>query len=310
MKVFVTGIAGFVGSAVAEFMLKQRWKVFGVDNLFTGQAGNLSPDIQWIEADIRETSTFTGLPHDFDIIIHLAAQTSGEKSFELPCYDMDTNIRGTYNVYQFAKTCRVGLMINMSSMSVYGDVHDMAVVDEDRQPSPVSLYGNSKLAAETMVNLLSDVDRMPVISLRLFNAYGPRQNLDEMKQGMVSIFLSYLLNHDKIVVKGSLDRIRDFIYIDDIVSALMSIVESEYYTSGIYNLSSGDVLTVGELIDSLKKISGIDKEVVCEGHTLGDISGFGGSNRKLVSKFGWKPKFQLSAGLERMINFYKAQNSL
>ena len=190
MKIFITGIAGFIGSTLTDYFIAQGHQVFGIDNLFTGQASNLSAGFRWQNRDIGDENCFDDLKQPYDIIIHLAAQTSGEKSFELPVYDMETNLKGAYHVYQFAKQCQARLMINMSSMSVYGDVPGKSIVDEEYVPQPVSLYGNTKLAAENMLNLLSGIDGLPVVSLRLFSAYGPRQDLTEMKQGMVSIYLA------------------------------------------------------------------------------------------------------------------------
>jgi UDP-glucose 4-epimerase len=143
-----------------------------------------------------------------------------------------------------------------------------------------------------------------LVSLRLFNAYGPRQNLEELKQGMVSIYLAQFLHHEKVIVKGAFERVRDFIYIDDIVNAIATVLNSPGPSKGIYNLCFGKTTSVGELIELIRKISGIDKEIICQGNTLGDVSGFSGNNNLFCTTFNWQPKVTIGEGLKKMISYY------
>ncbi len=238
MKILITGIAGFIGSSVAIKLKKNNVKIFGIDNLFSGIKKNIPKNIKWKKIDIRNIDSFKKLPKKFDIIIHAAAQTSGEKSFSIPSYDFETNALGTCNVYHFAKMCNAKLMINLSSMSVYGAAKRTKIVNENFNLKPISVYGNSKLTAEKMLEILFERHRIPVVNLRLFNVYGPGQNLNNLQQGMVSIYLYYLLYKKKIAVKGSLSRIRDFIFIDDVTNAINSIINSKLYTNGTFNIST------------------------------------------------------------------------
>ncbi len=303
MRIFITGIAGFIGSWLAKDFKSKGYYVHGIDNLTTGRKENLSPDVQWEEQDIRDNDVLSAMQEPFDIVIHLAAQTSGEKSFEMPIYDMETNLKGSYHIYQFARKCETKLLINFSSMSIYGDVDENIQVCEDYPPKPISLYGNTKLSAENLLSMLAKKDNFPVTTLRLFNAYGPGQNLNEMKQGMVSIFLAYLLTQDEIIVKGSLKRIRDFIYIDDIVKAVNRIIESDPCI-GCYNLCSGETVSIEKLLDVLMQAFGKRKPVRVEGNTLGDIIGFAGSYERLQEKFSWQPSVSIEDGVEETIKFY------
>lgn len=305
MRFFITGIAGFVGSSLAKALIERGDIVNGIDNLFSGYTSNLNNQIEWTRGDIRYSSELDMVVDDYDVIIHLAAQTSGEKSFDLPEYDMDTNLKGTFNVFRFAKKCNAKLMINMSSMSVYGDVAHNTLVDESYCPSPVSLYGTTKLAAENMLQALSREESLPVISLRLFNAFGEGQDLTELKQGMVSIYLAYFLYHDEVIVKGSLDRVRDFIYIDDLIRALIAVIDSKTRQTNTYNLCNSESISVFRILDSIKNISNIDKNIIQDGNTAGDVMGFVGDNQKFKKDMGWSPKFSFENGLEQMINFYK-----
>jgi len=307
MKIFITGIAGFIGSSLAKVLIDQGHSIYGIDNLFSGYASNLNEHIKWAKGDIRYLSELDMLVENYDIIIHLAAQTSGEKSFNFQEYDMDTNLKGTFNVFKFAIKCNAKLMINMSSMSVYGNVPHNVIVDENYSPLPVSLYGTTKLAAENMLRVLSKHNSLPVVSFRLFNAYGEGQDLNELRQGMISIYLAYFLHHDKVVVKGSFDRVRDFLYIDDITSAFIAVINSKKWQTNIYNLCSSKALSVKTILSTIKTISKIDKDIIQFGETPGDIQGFAGDNSKFKEDMNWTPKFSFEQGLERMIMHYKEE---
>jgi len=304
MKIFVTGIAGFIGSALATELVSKGHHVFGIDNLSTGKEKNIGENIQWVQGDVRHSNFISELKNDYDIIIHLAAQTSGEKSFEIPVYDIDTNIKGSVNIYEFSRLCEAKLIINMSSMSVYGNVQNKEIISEDYDTKPISIYGNTKLTAENVLRILSQRDNLPLINLRLFNAFGPGQNLDEMKQGMISIYLSYLLKYDGVTVKGSLKRVRDFIYIDDIISSIVSIINSENYETNTFNVSTGTLTSVSEVLEMLMSFTDIKKPIIQKGVTQGDIFGFGGLNSKIFKRYKWSPKVSIENGMKKMIKYY------
>ena len=304
MNVFITGIAGFVGSHLAKHLQDRGARVFGIDNLSTGSAKNLKSRASFREADIRNADAFRWDGVRVDGVVHLAAQTSGEKSFELPAYDMDTNLKGSLNAFQFAVDQKASWFINMSSMSVYGDHPQDQLASEKTAARPISLYGNTKLAAERMLTILSQRYDLPVTTLRLFNAYGPGQNLDELKQGMVSIYLAYLLRENHIHVKGSGSRVRDFVFISDILAGLEAVIEKRPQTSGIYNLSTGFTTPVDRVLALLQKSAGTSKLVKYEGTTPGDIDGFGGDSSRFATTFGWTPKVSIADGIDQMVQSY------
>jgi len=305
MNILITGIAGFIGSHLAKKLEKGNIKIFGIDNLYSGIKKNIPKNIKWKKVDIRDLKNFKKIPKKFDIIIHTAAQTSGEKSFSIPSYDFETNVLGTCNVYHFAKMCDSRLMINLSSMSVYGAQKKLSLVDEKFNPQPVSIYGNSKLTAEKMLEVLYEQYRIPIINLRLFNVYGPGQNLKNLQQGMVSIYLYYLLYKKKILVKGSLDRIRDFIFIDDVFNAINSIIRRKSYVNGTFNISSKTKTTVRNLIQIMQKSFNLKKDIVISHETPGDVFGFCGNNDKFKKKYNWKPIISLKKGIKILSKHYQ-----
>jgi len=306
MNVLITGVAGFIGSSLAiKLMNNNKFNIYGVDNLFSGTKKNIPKKINWKFIDIRNINNFKKIPKKFDIIVHAAAQTSGEKSFSIPSYDFETNVLGTCNVYHFAKMCNAKLMINLSSMSVYGSPKRKKSVNEKHELKPISVYGNSKLAAEKMLKVLFEQHKIPVVNLRLFNVYGPGQNLNNLQQGMLSIYLYYLLYKKKILVKGSLNRIRDFIYIDDVLNAIYSIIKKKPYLSETFNISSKTKIDVKSLIKLLKKNFNINKSIAVVKKTPGDIFGFSGNNDKFRRKYNWKPAFSIEEGIKKLSRHYQ-----
>ena len=135
-------------------------------------------------------------------------------------------------------------MINLSSMSVYGNSIKSKFIDEKNNPKPISVYGNSKLTAEKMLAVLFEHYRIPVVNLRLFNVYGPGQNLNNLQQGMVSIFLAQALLNKHILVKGSPERFRDLVYIDDIINSFTIILGANKSGYRCYNVSTGVRTTI------------------------------------------------------------------
>ena len=237
---------------------------------------DLGYNIEFIEADLARMKTIKILPNDCRRVLHLAGQSSGEISFDDPVSDLNKNTVSTLNLINYSIKNKVERFVYASSMSVYGNSIKSKFIDEKNNPKPISVYGNSKLTAEKMLAVLFEHYRIPVVNLRLFNVYGPSQNLNNLQQGMVSIYIYYLLHKKKILVKGSLNRIRDFIFIDDVTNAINSIIKSRLYVNGTFNISSKTKTTVRNLIRLLQKNFKMKKDIVISKKTPGDVFGFGG----------------------------------
>lgn len=303
-RYLITGAAGFIGSSIARRLLAQEHEVWTIDNLSTGKKENLPAGIKFIEGMCQDPKSIEQLKEtQFDAILHIAGQSSGEISFEDPVYDLRTNTEATLRLVQYGLDHACRRFIYASSMSVYGTVAD-APIAEDRVCHPESFYGIGKLASEHYLRIYQSRGLRPT-ALRYFNVYGPHQNLDNLKQGMVSIYLAQLLFSEKIVVKGSLDRFRDFIYIDDVVDATLNAVENKNTIGKIYNVGTGQKTTVQKLLDKLIEISGIKKEIVLAGATPGDQQGIYADISLIKKDLGFSPKFSLDMGLARMIDWAK-----
>jgi len=302
----VTGGAGFIGSGVAKRLAAKNNKVYIIDDLSTGFERNLPKDAIFYRADIVDFQVLSDLkiPDKIDAVFHLAAQASGEASFDDPARDVDVNYKATYNMLRLAEMKDIKRFIYASSMSVYGAPNtDDCVVFEDSPCNPSSYYGCNKLASEKLINVFTKKSGVIPTIFRFFNVYGPGQNMLNMKQGMVSIYMEYLLKGETICVKGALDRFRDFIFIDDVVDVLLASEKCEGAYKETFNLGTGTMTTVKDLISAMLKAYGkesFDQWVNVEGNTPGDIRGCVANIRKLKDALDWKPKYQVMDGMKKM----------
>lgn len=302
----VTGAAGFVGSSLAKSLIVEEHGVWTIDNLSTGKEENMPSGVNFIKGDCQDPKVVKLLDgREFKAIIHLAGQTSGEISFDDPVYDLRTNTEATLRLIEYGLQNNCDRFIYASSMSVYGAVNDYPI-DEHHDCCPLSFYGVGKLASEHYLRIYKNKGLKPTI-LRYFNIYGPNQNLENLRQGMVSIYLAQLIFKNEVVVKGSKHRFRDFIYIDDVVDFTKHIIDREDAHGAVINVGTGEKTTVEELINKLLQTSNIEKPIVYQECTPGDQQGIYSDISLMKNGFGFTPKISLDVGLARMIDWAKIE---
>ena len=299
MKILVTGAAGFIGSKLAYRLIRDGHEVLVIDNLSTGKKENVPAGARFIESCASSPSILDAISEfRADVIAHCGGQSSGEISEKRPRDDIQWNVVSTLNLLTIAERLGIKKFVCASSMGVYGECKSEVLREED-SGQPISIYGAGKLAAEVYLNTFSKRG-MTNISLRMFNVYGPGQNLENQLQGMVSIFLAQLLRSGRVVVRGSLARVRDFVYIDDVVSAWCKAIYTDALASGFYafNVGSGVGATVGELLENVKRFAG-DFEIEVTGCTPKDQFAAVSCNGRIREVLGWEPRIALTEGLER-----------
>jgi UDP-glucose 4-epimerase len=310
--VVVTGGAGFIGSHIARRLDETGYEVIVIDNLQTGTTDNLPRGVEFIQGDISRKKCLSALNgKTIYAVFHLAAQSSGEVSNENPGLDLKVNTLRTLQLLHWCKTHSVPRFVYASSMAVYGDVLKNPV-PENQICSPLSFYGISKFSSEHYVQHFAR-EGLATTCFRMFSVYGPGQNMTNMKQGMVSIFLAYLLHGEEIWVKGSGDRFRDFTYIDDVVNAWCSCLENEKSYGKIYNLAKGEKTLVRDLVHKEIELFGLDPEtypVKFEGSTPADQFGLFADISLIKRDLGWKPEVSLDEGLKKMIAWVKKEYSI
>ncbi|MDC1200507.1 NAD-dependent epimerase/dehydratase family protein [Pelagibacteraceae bacterium] len=294
MNILITGGSGFIGKHLAN-RLSNNNKVYIFDKK---PFKNKHKNIKFISGDIKNYNNLKKIKK-INIIYHLAAQTSAEISEEHPFKDIKTNIFGTYNVCKFAINNNVKEVIFTSSMAVYGGSKHK--ISETNFCNPSSIYGMSKLFGEKLIRNLSK-NKINYKIFRLFNVYGPGQDLKNLKQGMVSIYLYQLLKNNKIVVKGSLERFRDFIYIDDLID-IMLMKNIKY--NNIFNVGSGKKTKVKNLLKLIEKVSKKKIKVIKSKGTPGDIHGNFADISKLKKNIKFKLNTSIERGLAKMISSIK-----
>lgn len=275
--ILVTGIAGFIGSKIAEKLISENYKVVGVDDLSEGVLENVPIGCDFIKLDLIRSENFKLLPKKCDYILHLAGQSSGEISFENPVMDLKKNTITTLNLLDYYLKSGCKKLLYASSMSVYGNQIDKPV-EESTLPNPISCYGLGKYTSEKYLEIFKN--KINFVSLRMFNVYGIGQNLLNLKQGMVSIYLAQAVFNNDIVIKGSLNRFRDFIYIDDVVNTWITLMKNNSINNTTINLGTGKKTYVHELISLIQNLQPHKKLVEMEG-TKGDQSGIYACTKRL-----------------------------
>jgi UDP-glucose 4-epimerase len=298
-RILVTGVAGFIGSSVARRSLAEGFEVVGVDDFSSGQMDMVPAGVDFVEANLAIPKELSRLPRDILQIFHLAGQSSGEISFDDPVADLQKNTVSTLNLISYAIETPVEKILYASSMSVYGETAD-APVAESTPPSPLSCYGVGKLASENYLKVFAS--QVPSVSLRMFNVYGPGQDMSNLRQGMISIYLAQALNGRKIAVRGSLNRFRDFIYIDDVVEAWMQASTRADVVNTCINIATGVRTTVAEVTDLISTLlPGIEIEI--GDPTLGDQTGIYADCSRAQELLGLDSYVELSTGLRRFLKY-------
>lgn len=304
MTVLITGGAGFIGSALARALIRDGHEVIVADNLSTGKRANVPRQAAFVEMDLSARAEYHRLETvTFDTVFHLGAQSSGEASFVDPWSDFNSHATATFLLLDLCRRRGVKRFLYGSSMSVYGDPQYLPV-DELHPTLPKTYYAAGKLAAESYVRLHSTLGLQTTI-FRMFSVYGPNQNLENKMQGMASIYLSYMLDGKPITVKGSKDRFRDLVYIDDVVQAWLLAWSNPVAHGQTYNLGTGTKTTVETLLRTLAESFGNPAyPIEYAANTPGDQHGMVADVGRLKTDLGWRPATALAVGISAMVKFH------
>jgi len=302
LKVCVTGVAGFIGSNIAEKLLAKGIEVIGVD-CFTDyydlafKKSHLAPIIghekfQFFQTDIMDFD-FKSALNKGDSIIHEAAQAGVRASWgkEFEIYTRN-NIHSTQFVLEQTKDIGLKKFVFAGSSSVYGDVKTFPMNEEDK-PRPVSPYGVSKLAAEHLVMLYHKNFNVPGISLRYFTVFGPGQRPDMAFHR----FCKALITDTEMPVYGNGEQTRDFTFIDDIANGTIAAMESDI-SGEVINLGGGSRISLGECIEILESIAGKEAKIDRGGFQKGDVHHTAADISKAQKLLGFNPKITVAEGLK------------
>jgi UDP-glucose 4-epimerase len=306
--VLVTGGAGFIGSNLVCRLLDENYKVVIIDNLSNGTKVNLSSDVEFFNIDISDKRSLSVLPiYKYHCIFHLAAQASNAISFIDPYYDLCANQIGTLNILNFAKDREIKRIIYSSSMSAYGQPSKFPT-PENIYMLPESFYAVHKLAGEHYFRIFQKEYGIEYTIFRFYTVYGHGQNLANVNQGLLSIYLSYVINNQPILVKGSKGRIRDIIHVSDVVEAILLSIDSDVAVNKIYNLGSGHSHSIESIINMITFEFGYkagDYPVIYESGTPGDPFETQADISNTISDLNWHPKIMAFDGIKLTVQSYK-----
>jgi UDP-glucose 4-epimerase len=300
-KIIVTGGNGFIGKNLVK-KLKKTYDVFILDKKFSKLNKNN------IYADISEYSTLKKINiNNVYAIVHLAGQPSGPFSANYPELDARLNILGTINVIIWAKKLKIKKFIFSSTFTVYGDPQRSSgeMLEKDIC-KPKSMYAISKKTAETYVQEICQKEKINWIILRLFNVYGPGQNINQTDQGIVGIFINLIKNNNIVKITGSMSRYKDLVYISDVVDAFAKVISSNV-NNQIFNIGSGKKITINVLIKKITKVffKNNKKEIQVLNAPHGEIMGAYANIKKALKLINYKPKISLEMGLKKFNKFLK-----
>lgn len=301
MKYLVTGAAGFIGAALAKTLIDNGHSIVTIDNLSCGKRDHIPTGVEFIEGDFSDQETIEKLGgRCFDGIFHIGGQSGGSTCWDNPIYDLNSNVTSTLRLLEYTKEYKCGPFIYASSMTVYGD-EIQCPLREDDFTKPKGFYSVGKNASENYMRVYAEEYGLKCTALRFNNIYGPGQNMENMMQGVVSIYLSYAIRDRHIVSMGSKKRFRDFVYIDDAVDACIKAVNGkEERLYNVYNVSTNIRTTYEELIGKIISLLPFEVTVEYKGRTRGDQYGIYCSYEKIYNELKWKPRTNLDDGLKLM----------
>jgi UDP-glucose 4-epimerase len=287
LRTVVTGGAGFIGSNLVDALLARGDDVTVVDNLASGKRLNVDPAAAFFEDDIRGELDFAGI----DVVFHLAAQADVYTSMQRPDYDADVNVVGTVRVLEAARAAGAQVVFSSTGGAIYGECDEPA--PEDRPLEPMSPYGIAKLAGEHYLAGWNRIHGSKHVVLRFGNVYGPRQD-SGLEGGVVAIFLERMARGDETAIFGDGMQTRDFVYVGDVVEALLTAAGRE---GGPYNVGTGRETTILDLHRACASVAGSGNEPRVEDARLGDVRRSVLDVSLIERELGWRPRTSLEDGL-------------
>ena len=302
-RFLVTGGAGFIGAALSNRLVSLGHFVRVLDDLSAGVPERLHPDVVFHRGDVRDVPKLWTLLQDIDCVVHLAAKVSVQESINFPSDYNDVNVGGTVALMEAMRVAgQVWRVILASSGAVYGEQGTQPIA-ETAIPQPLSPYAVSKLASEYYVRTLGMLNQVETVILRIFNAYGPGQVIPPSNAPVLPLFLHQAVRDGSLVLHGDGSQSRDFVYIDDVVEAMVQASLVEGLDRSTINVGSGQETTIHDLVAHIARVTGkeVDKVVLMD--ESGGVSRLVSSTELAQLKLGVSPRFDLKLGLEQMLIF-------
>ncbi len=310
----VTGGGGFIGSNLVEALLKRGESVRVVDNFSTGKRENLAfaestsgfPDnLQVLEGDIADLETCRKAAKGIDYVLHQAAIPSVPRSVALPLESNRANVEGTLNMLVAARDAGVKRLIFASSSAIYGNAPGFPR-QETIAPEPLSPYAVQKMTGEHYLRVFCELYGLETVSLRYFNVFGPRQDPDSEYAAVIPRFIKAFISGTKPTVFGDGEQSRDFTYVDNVVHGNLLAVEAPNAVGKVMNLACGARFTLNQLLDVLRRITGLEREALYTDPRPGDVRHSWADVTLSKEILHYETQVSLEEGLAKSIAYFRA----
>jgi UDP-glucose 4-epimerase len=297
MRFLITGAAGFLGSALANRLALEGHTVLGVDDLSTGDPKALNSNVQFTRGDVNDRPKLWTLMQGVDCVYHLAARVIVPESVLYPREYNQVNVGGTVTLMEAMRDVGVRRVVFISSGTVYGN-QSIQPVKENAVPNPRSPYAVSKLAAEYYTKTIGALWGIETVCLRVFNAYGPGQHHPPVHTPVIPNFLLQAWENGTIVIHGNGDQTRDYVYVDDVVNAMVAASVAPEVNALTINVGSGSEVSVRELAKMVTEVTGGKPEIVYNPRNEGGLSRLCADLTLAREKLGYEPKTTFLEGLK------------
>ena len=300
MRFLITGVAGFLGAPLANALVKDNHSVVGLDDLSTGDPKQLVDAVHLERGDINDRPKLWSLLQGVDCVYHLAARVIVPESVLYPREYNTVNVGGTVTLMEAMRDVGVRRVVFISSGTIYGNQKTQPVRESNR-PNPRSPYAVSKLAAEYYIRTIGALWGIETVCLRVFNAYGPGQRLPLTNAPVIPYCLRQALDNGTIVIHGNGEQTRDYVYIDDVVRAMVAASSVPDINRMIINVGSGEETSINELVKKVLEITGAKPEIVTnQSHDSGP-SHMRADLTIAKKKLDYTPQYNLEQGLKKTI---------
>jgi UDP-glucose 4-epimerase len=297
MNFLITGAAGFLGSSIANQLAREGHQVRGLDDLSTGDPQALSPDVHFTRGDVNDRPKLWTLLQEVDCVYHLAARVSVPESILYPREYNAVNVGGTVSLMEAMRDVGVRRVVFASSGAIYG-TQDIQPLTEGQTPRPNSPYAVSKLAAEYYIRTIGGLWGIETVSLRIFNAYGPGQHLPASNPPVVPYFLRQAVRNGTLVINGDGKQTRDYVYVDDVVSAMVAAATAPDLNGLVINIGSGKETSIRALANLVLKVTGSHTNIIYSAQASGGVSRLCADLSLAAKKLNYKPSISLEEGLQ------------
>lgn len=315
-KILITGIAGFIGSNLADYFLSKGYEIVGLDNFSTGHRRNINPflnneNFEFIEGDIRDIETCKNAVKGIDYVLHQAALGSVPRSLKDPLTSNEVNVNGFLNMLWASKEAGVKRFVYAASSSTYGDSESLPKV-ENIIGKPLSPYAITKYVNELYADIFSKSYGIETIGLRYFNVFGRKQDPNGAYAAVIPKFVKQFMDYESPIINGDGNYSRDFTYIDNVIqmNELAILSNNSEALNTVFNTAVGDRTTLNQLVAIIKqeltkydaKIA--DVKIIHGPNRAGDIPHSLASIDKAKEILGYNPQYDLEKGLVEAIKWY------